>query len=449
MKESDSQENVHQSPIEYDSWSYKKSLEIYKEDPFAMSNFLKFEGWQENILLPPGWKFRQGLGPAIELLSSEEQTFPTLSSSLKYIKAHYPENEVNNFKGFINPKTRNPSQLLEEDTNAQKNMTEISGKIVVPDKEPMIIHCDEQTENEVDSTDDLSQFESKFNTKDENQTLNSKFKMPENVSKSVTITYVANIVKTVSPEKEAEVKPNPNNYKTRNDTVTLPTGWKVEAKGIISPNGQLYKRKRNALEDLLKTGGSQEAIRAIRSLLVEEGLRMENLPGGWMGKTVHPAGFNFIASDGVFFDNKKSAMNHLIQLDGDLKDQQLLEQFKDLTKKDDKQRDFMSWSKPPTQYLGELRKGEGNMDCWEESPLLPHGWKLRAGKLHLRAASGRSFTSHQVLSPQSPNLASGNHEHFIQEAAKYMKDKGSYSDKDIQKLYQVEFHLHVSYATLK
>ena len=190
MKESDSQENVHQSPIEYDSWSYKKSLEIYKEDPFAMSNFLKFEGWQENILLPPGWKFRQGLGPAIELLSSEEQTFPTLSSSLKYIKAHYPENEVNNFKGFINPKTRNSSQLLGENTNAQKNMTEISGKTVVSDKEtvyknatlekePLIINCDEQNENEVDSNDDLGRFGSRFTTKVDSQTFNSKLKCLE------------------------------------------------------------------------------------------------------------------------------------------------------------------------------------------------------------------------------------------------------------------------------
>ena len=91
MKGVDSEENINQSPIEYDSWSHKNNLEIYKEDQLAMSNFLKFEGWQENGLLPLGWKFRPGFCPAIELLSSEEQTFPTLSSSLKYIKAHYSE----------------------------------------------------------------------------------------------------------------------------------------------------------------------------------------------------------------------------------------------------------------------------------------------------------------------------------------------------------------------
>ena len=133
--------------------------------------------------------------------------------------------------------------------------------------------------------------------------------------------------------------------------------------------------------------------------MVEEGWRIESLPRGWMGKTVHPSGFKFIASDGVFFEKKKRAMNHLIQLDGDLKDQKLLEQFKDLPEKENKQRDPMSWSKHPTQNLGELREGEDIIDCWEESPLLPPGWRLRPGKLLLRAVSGQSFTCHQVLSP--------------------------------------------------
>ena len=54
--------------------------------------------------------------------------------------------------------------------------------------------------------------------------------MPANVPKNVTITYVVNFVKTISPGKEVEVKSKTNKYNIKNDTELLLTGWKVEAK---------------------------------------------------------------------------------------------------------------------------------------------------------------------------------------------------------------------------
>ena len=63
-------------------------------------------------------------------------------------------------------------------------------------------------------------------------------------------------------------------------------GWRRSGnRGMISPEGTRFRTKRQAIEHLVKVGGSEEHVEALRDLCVEEeGWTREKLPKGWLGK---------------------------------------------------------------------------------------------------------------------------------------------------------------------
>lgn len=63
-------------------------------------------------------------------------------------------------------------------------------------------------------------------------------------------------------------------------------GWKRSGnRGMISPEGTQFRTKRQAIVHLVKVGGSEGLVEALRELcVVEEGWTREKLPKGWLGK---------------------------------------------------------------------------------------------------------------------------------------------------------------------
>ena len=63
-------------------------------------------------------------------------------------------------------------------------------------------------------------------------------------------------------------------------------GWmRTGNRGLISPDGTKFRTKRQAVEQLVKRGGCELQVEALRDLCVEEdGWTREMLPKGWLGK---------------------------------------------------------------------------------------------------------------------------------------------------------------------
>ena len=107
-------------------------------------------------------------------------------------------------------------------------------------------------------------------------------------------------------------------------------GWRRSGnRGMISPEGTRFRTKRQAIEHLVKVGGSEEHVEALRDLCVEEeGWTREKLPKGWLGKERDKVlffisarllvdflyivdfsfqSYNFMAADGSLHTNKPLA----------------------------------------------------------------------------------------------------------------------------------------------
>ena len=67
-------------------------------------------------------------------------------------------------------------------------------------------------------------------------------------------------------------------------SVQILEGWtRTGNRGMISPDGSRFRTKRQAIEHLVKVGGSEAHVEALRDLYVEEGWTRDRLPKGWLG----------------------------------------------------------------------------------------------------------------------------------------------------------------------
>ena len=112
-------------------------------------------------------------------------------------------------------------------------------------------------------------------------------------------------------------------------------GWRRSGnRGMISPEGTRFRTKRQAIEHLVKVGGSEEHVEALRDLCVEEeGWTREKLPKGWLGKERDKVlffisarllvdflyivdfsfqSYNFMAADGSLHTNKPLAAKSVL-----------------------------------------------------------------------------------------------------------------------------------------
>ena len=427
----------------YECWRYKQTLRIYQDDHDALQNFLNIEGWQEHRFLPAGWKFRPSVGPGLELLSDLEQTFPSLSSGLKYIKANCSKDQLAIFKLFINPMTRRSNQIISdqviniEETNIKKNKTH--------KKSNESEHFESEIEEIETANDDVKEVLSNYGT-----TIiltETNVPAPSFIEKS-SYNQQSNSLKNMTLQKvQQNSVPNCNL-----DFTTIPEGWKIRGRStIVSPNDEVYKGPLQALSHLLNTGSwllYPETVGWLRSLLLPEGWRQEGLPEGWMARRIQGRGYSFLASDGEVLDKKKTAMNHLIKLDGPVKDQKLIEEFRGwfdaidptisskeviLANNPDEKQWQGSLSLPPdwkmkngcvvtnakVQAKPKEPIAEPEYSDWQTHPLLPPGWMVGRAKFEFLAPGGKTFNSLSV-------------------AAEYMEEEGSYNDEDIRKIYQVQ-----------
>ena len=164
---------------------------------------------------------------------------------------------------------------------------------------------------------------------------------------------------------------------------TLPIGWmkrpgvgQNESERILSPEGEQYRSRFNALQNMVKNGCSRFEIDDMKSNLVHEGWEsIELLPEGWLfkriwegtdsnGRTI--SNTHYISDEGHLFESVKSAIEFMQSYTTDNNDEQI-ERFK--------------------QFQTLLCKvTTKKRDDWIEDETVPSGWKRR-----IIGASGREY----------------------------------------------------------
>ena len=274
----------------------------------------------------------------------------------------------------------------------------------------------------------------------------SQFFTEEDVDK---INKIARINQPQKEKKEQEW--------TSNDPV-IPLGWmsrKVKKRRMVkNPDGVVFKSLRLTLEHLMKCNKFSEAERIRECLLLEGWTRME-APEQWLYKTDVSRNYAvmFISKEGIKFDTKKNAINHVRKL-GQFKEE-LRENF-DNAGKENKKRPKKIFS-PPDRLLGSRSKKasepkivykKGRMTFediqemlnsrdevkikearshlkgrgWVENIYLPVSWMSKTHKHHpassminVMSPCGQMFSSYKAL-------------------IRFLKDNPEYQEEDIRKL---------------
>ena len=136
------------------------------------------------------------------------------------------------------------------------------------------------------------------------QILNAKDEIEDSVKVAEDIKGLKEVVDDLKNPKEEEVSEASSKDLASELAMNILAGWRRTGnRGIISPEGSRFRTKRQAIEHLVKVGGSEGHVEALRELLVEEeGWTREKLPKGWLGKERDKVLFfvpnSFLAVDG-------------------------------------------------------------------------------------------------------------------------------------------------------
>ena len=271
---------------------------------------------------------------------------------------------------------------------------------------------------------------------------------------------------------------------------TLPRGWmKRKGKGlqqdqerILSPSGEQYRSRFNALLSLVKNGATKSEINEMKSLLIHEGFATSSLlPPGWMFKKLWEgadangrisSNMYFISDVGELYESVKSSIEYLDSLGGK---EQLIENFKlfqsNLCKNSREQReDWIEDETVPPGWKRRFHKASGKEfilgpdgrqyksrakallqlyednasteeinqlhqklchEGWEESDYLPDGWLY---KLNESKANGKTNRSWKFFSSEGLLFES------VKSSLEYMKTNSSYPEQvedDLRKLLDI------------
>ena len=151
-----------------------------------------------------------------------------------------------------------------------------------------------------------------FNFRMENQRVSSKRLVLENVGRR---------------DKETDLRRK--TYEWEEGGETLPSGWMKrsgrtqegqEQERILSPEGEQFRSRFSALQNLVKQEAPRTEIEQMEALLVHEGFQTSNLlPPNWLYKRISESTDSsgrisnsaYIADSGELFDSVKSTIEYL------------------------------------------------------------------------------------------------------------------------------------------
>merc|ERR1712129_323621 len=173
---------------------------------------------------------------------------------------------------------------------------------------------------------------------------------------------------------------------------TLPLGWKKrpaagknDFETILSPEGDQFRSRFNAVQSMVKNRCSLVEIDKMKDMLIHEGWEsIEFLPDGWLLKRVWEgtdangrvvSRIHYMSDEGELFENAKVASEHMKSNSVDYTEEQL--------------ENFMEFQS--ILWKTSVFKRDG----WLEDETIPNGWKRRvigaSGKESILRSDGRQF----------------------------------------------------------
>ena len=209
-------------------------------------------------------------------------------------------------------------------------------------------------------------------------------------------TYTQADIEKINLYKKAEgVDLRRKTYEWEEGGETLPPGWMKrsgrtqegqEQERILSPEGEQFRSRFSALQNLVKQEAPRTEIEQMKALLVHEGFQTSNLlPPKWLYKRISESTDSagristnsaYIADSGELFESVKSAIEYL-QSVSPPNLEKLLENFKEFQARNS-------------------RTTREKREDWQSDDTVPTGWKRRiheSGKEFILAPDGKQFQS--------------------------------------------------------
>ena len=209
-------------------------------------------------------------------------------------------------------------------------------------------------------------------------------------------TYTQADIEKINLYKKAEaVDLRRKTYEWEEGGDTLPPGWMKrsgrtqegqEQERILSPEGEQFRSRFNALQSLVKQEAPRTEIEQMKALLVHEGFQTSNLlPPKWLYKRISESTDSagristnsaYIADSGELFESVKSAIEYL-QSVSPPNLEKLVENFKEFQARNS-------------------RNTREKREDWQSDDTLPKGWKRRiheSGKEFILGPDGKQFQS--------------------------------------------------------
>ena len=259
---------------------------------------------------------------------------------------------------------------------------------------------------------------------------------------------------------------------------TLPAGWKKrpgvgknDSESILSPEGQQFRSRFNAVQNMVKNGCPLDNIDQMKDMLIHEGWEtIDYLPDGWLFKRIWEgtsatgrvvSTIHYMADDGELFESAKSALEHIESNSVDYTSRQVetFKEFQTLIWKTSvfKRGDWFEDETVPTgwkrrvigasgresilrpdgkqymsritalqamteeNYEGEIIQSMRSKLChegWGQDNCLPEGWLYKMWESTL---TGKTLRSYRFLSPEGSVLES------VKMAMEFMRQCGTYS----------------------
>jgi len=193
-------------------------------------------------------------------------------------------------------------------------------------------------------------------------------------------------------KREESVDTRRRVYDWEEDRDTLPPGWKKrpttgknDAESILSPEGEQYRSRFNAVQNMVKKGCSLDEIDEMKDMLIHEGWEsIEFLPDGWLLKRIWEGTdahgrivttIHYMSDEGELFENPKVALEYIKANSVDYTEEQVanFQEFQTILRK--------------TSVL--------KRDGWLEDETVPTGWKRRvigaSGRESILRPDGKQF----------------------------------------------------------
>ena len=410
-----------------------------------MRSQLFLEKWEDDPLLPDGWKVRsrETSKNIKEFLSKEVTMFKSYRKALEYMKSYLTEKDVDKFEKFAQENTklsRNTIYEFVEDASLPKGWkirhSEQKVFIISPTNEQFTVRRlalkfmmdNNYPEDEIefmrkhlreDKWEDHPLLPFGWKVKSQEVKSNCKHFLTRDCIYFKSYKSAIEHVKSSNSFSQSDLtnleefaveqsrKSRGANYNWQNDE-SLPHGWKIrqhpgpkEKKFYLAPNGDSFPAKRNVLKFMVDNEMKDKDIEKIREGLIEEGWHSHKLlPNDWKVKSANSEknSKKFLTKNVTMIHGFKQASqyikNHLTSTD--------LERFEEYSAEE-------SNTTRSEHYV------------WLEDEYLPSGWKMRSGD----GIKEREF----FLAPNLTQFTSRRsaYQHMIQEG---------YSEEDLGRMRQ-------------